>query len=326
MWREAIQSTVRRFGYEIRKVDGAPAPAPAAPAPERPKAAGPGKAGKAGKAGKRATEAGAAEPGKPTKGSKQSPLPRGVDERDRDTLLQVRPRTMTSWTKLQALVLATRYIHEHQIPGDIVECGVWRGGSMQAVGLTLKQLGDLRHLHLFDTFEGMPPPGEHDVRHDGEHAQGLLDEADRDAAVWAVADLPDVKQAMAEIGWPEDMVTYHEGLVEDTIPGAAPDRISLLRLDTDWYSSTRHELAHLYDRLVPGGVLIIDDFGHWEGSRRATEEFLAETGAELLLVPISTGRIAVKPHSSSRAAGGGAGFLKGGTAGPGPALGVADAG
>ena len=310
MWRDAIQSTVRRFGYEIRRVDGGASAAPTAPEPAKQAPAGP-------KAGRSA---------QPAKGSKQAPLPRGVDERDRGTLRRVRPRTMTSWTKLQALVLATRYIHEHEIPGDIVECGVWRGGSMQAVALTLQQLGAQRHLHLFDTFEGMPPPGEHDVRHDGEPAQALLDDADRDAAVWAVADLPDVQRAMAEIAWPEDLVSYHEGLVEDTIPSRAPDQIALLRLDTDWYSSTRHELAHLYDRLAPGGVLIIDDFGHWEGSRRATEEFLAETGAELLLVPISTGRIAVKPHTATHAAGGGASFLRQHARGADSPLGVADAG
>ncbi|QWC85350.1 TylF/MycF family methyltransferase [Nocardioidaceae bacterium] len=290
MWRDVVQSTLGKFGYEIRRAGGGGA-----------EQAPPGAAGAAGaaKPGKQAGKQAGKKGGKPARGGADAPLPRGVDERDRDILLRARPRTMTSWPKLQALVLAVRYVHEHRIPGDIVECGVWRGGSMQAAALTLLQLGEHRHLHLFDTFEGMPPPGEHDVRHDGTHAQGLLDAADRDAAVWAVADLADVKEAMAEIEWPASHVSYHEGRVEDTIPARAPEQIAILRLDTDWYSSTRHELTHLYDRLVPGGVLIIDDYGHWEGSRRATEEFLAETGAQLLLVPISTGRIAVKPVGAS---------------------------
>lgn len=84
-------------------------------------------------------------------------------------------------------------------------------------------------------------------------------------------------------------------MVEDTVPADAPDTISILRLDTDWYTSTRHELTHLYPRLSSGGVLIIDDYGYWQGSRTAVEEFLAETGARLLLTRISAGRLAVKP-------------------------------
>jgi O-methyltransferase len=204
---------------------------------------------------------------------------------------------MTNHQKLMGLILATRYVVEHNIPGDIVECGVWRGGSMQAAALTLLGLGNTeRHLHLFDTFEGMPPPGENDVRIDGSSAQDLLEKHDRSHNVWAVAGLDDVKKGMAEVGYPTEQVHFHQGMVEDTIPGAAPETIAILRLDTDWYESTRHELEHLYDRLSPGGVLIIDDYGHWEGSRRATEEFISKTGEALLLLPLASGRIAVKPR------------------------------
>jgi len=86
-----------------------------------------------------------------------------------------------------------------------------------------------------------------------------------------------------------------QGKVEETVPANAPDQIALLRLDTDWYESTRHELEHLYGRLASGGVLIIDDYGWWQGSREATEELLRKTGQRLLLVRAGTGRIAVKP-------------------------------
>jgi hypothetical protein len=86
------------------------------------------------------------------------------------------------------------------------------------------------------------------------------------------------------------------GKVEDTIPADAPERIALLRLDTDWYESTRHELEHLYARVPPGGVLIFDDYSTWQGARKAVDEFVAQTGEPLLLVPIAAGRIAVKPH------------------------------
>ena len=100
---------------------------------------------------------------------------------------------------------------------------------------------------------------------------------------------------MVETGYPEERVHFHPGKVEDTIPGRAPERIALLRLDTDWYESTRHELEHLYARVPSGGVLIIDDYATWQGARKAVDEFLERAGERLLLVPIAAGRIAVKP-------------------------------
>jgi hypothetical protein len=203
---------------------------------------------------------------------------------------------MTAPEKLYGLILATRYVARHNIPGAFVECGVWRGGSMQAVALTLLEQGvSDRDLHLFDTFAGMPPPTDKDRRHDGQPAQDLLATSDRSSKVWAAATLDDVRAGLEETGYPTQRVHYHEGMVEETIPDAAPETVALLRLDTDWYESTRHELEHLYDRLSPGGVLILDDFGYWEGARQATEEFLARTSEPLLLLPAASGRIAVKP-------------------------------
>ncbi len=223
-------------------------------------------------------------------------LPRDFDGVSKDIIKAVKKRTMTSSDKLFGLITAVRYVVEHDIPGDIVECGVWRGGSMQAAAMALLQTGSTsRNLYLFDTFEGMPPPSEVDRRRDGRSAAELLASADKDAPVWAVADLDDVRQGMEAVGYPADNVHYVKGVVEDTIPDQAPDVISILRLDTDWYASTRHELTHLYPRLSSGGVLIIDDYGYWQGSRKAVEEFLAETGARLLLTRISGGRLAVKP-------------------------------
>lgn len=223
-------------------------------------------------------------------------LRKDFDDASKDIIKAVRRRTMTSSDKLFGLITAVRYVVEHDIPGDIVECGVWRGGSMQAAAMALLQAGSTsRNLYLFDTFEGMPPPSEVDRRRDGRPAAELLASADKDAPVWAIADLDDVRQGMEAVGYPADHVHYVKGMVEHTIPDQAPDAISILRLDTDWYASTRHELTHLYPRLSSGGVLIIDDYGYWQGSRKAVEEFLAETGARLLLTRISGGRLAVKP-------------------------------
>jgi O-methyltransferase len=232
----------------------------------------------------------------PKKKRKPAPFPRFYDEESRSVIRAVRPWTMTSREKLFALIVAVRYVVDQAIEGEIVECGVWRGGSMQAIARVLAARGDTsRELHLFDTFEGMPPPGAEDVKHGGPPAAQLLRERPRTHNVWAVADLEDVRAGMARVPYPAERIHYHPGLVEDTIPGAAPERIALLRLDTDWYASTRHELEHLYDRVSSGGVVIIDDYDYWDGSRKAVDEFMAATGARLLLAPMGSGRIAIKP-------------------------------
>lgn len=255
---------------------------------------------------RRLVEARRAEDAGRRKGKKsgaRTDLPAGYDEDLRTTVERVGPRTMTGPEKVAALVEATRHVVRTRIPGAVVECGVWRGGSMQAVALTLLSLGETdRELHLFDTFEGMPPPTENDTRttHSGSvSAEELLEASDKDSKLWAIAGLEDVQKAMAETGYPMEKVHFRPGLVEDTTPGQAPDTIAILRLDTDWYASTKHELEHLYQRLSPGGVLILDDYGDWDGARKATDEWLAKTGEPLFLAPMGSGRIAIKPPAAT---------------------------
>jgi O-methyltransferase len=238
----------------------------------------------------------AVKPAATKKSAATREFPDDFEENYRAIIAAVKPYTMTGGDKLHALISATHYIHDHAIPGDVVECGVWRGGSMHAVARVLDAAGDhSRDLYLFDTFEGMPPPSEKDRRLDGRTAETLLAASEKTANVWAIATLDDVKAGFETVPYPAERVHYVPGKVEDTVPGSAPEQISLLRLDTDWYESTRHELEHLYPRLVSGGVLIIDDYGWWQGSRDATEEFMAKTGERLLLIRAGTGRIAVKP-------------------------------
>jgi O-methyltransferase len=223
-------------------------------------------------------------------------FPADYDPEYREVMRAVRPYTMTGNDKLHALITATRYIHRHGIPGAVVECGVWRGGSMHAVARTLDQLGDhSRDLYLYDTYEGMTEPSDKDVRYDGRPASGILAAADNRSLVWAWATLEDVRAGFDTVPYPAERLHFIKGPVEETVPAQAPDEIAILRLDTDWYESTVHELEHLYRRLVPGGVLIIDDYGHWQGSRRATDEFLERTGERLLLLRADSGRVAVKP-------------------------------
>jgi O-methyltransferase len=222
--------------------------------------------------------------------------PTDYDEPAQRIITDVKPWTMTSPEKLYALILATRHVVRHKIPGDVVECGVWRGGSMHAVAKTLLELDVTdRDLYLFDTFEGMPPPTPEDLRQDGQRAEDMLARTTKDNPVWAVAGLDDVQDGMSKVGYPLERIHYVPGMVEDTTPGQAPDQISILRLDTDWYASTKHELEHLYSRLSPGGVLLLDDYGWWQGSRKAVDEFLDVTGERLLLLRMAEGRIAVKP-------------------------------
>jgi hypothetical protein len=207
--------------------------------------------------------------------------------------------TMTSVERCYALWEATQYVTRQKLPGALVECGVWRGGSaMLAAFALLKHQDTERNIYLFDTFEGMPDPTAHDVQAEtGTPAAQLPEmiEKRKDSNVFAYASRPEVERNMTATGYPPEHVHYIEGRVEETIPGAAPPQISLLRLDTDWYESTRHELEQLWDRIVPGGVLIIDDYGYWAGARKAVDEFFAGRADTPLLNRIDrTGRIAVK--------------------------------
>jgi O-methyltransferase len=209
------------------------------------------------------------------------------------------PFTMTSRERMFALWQATRYVVDAKVPGDLVECGVWRGGSSMLAALTLLESGAPRPLWLYDTYEGMPQPSARDRQWDGQSATERLALHERRPGAandWAFATLEDVIAQMASIGYPSELLSFVKGPVEETIPARSPERIALLRLDTDWYESTLHELRHLWPRLSAGGVLIIDDYGHWQGAREATDEFFASQGAALLLNRIDyTGRIAVKP-------------------------------
>jgi O-methyltransferase len=223
-----------------------------------------------------------------------------VDISDDDLAVyqRVKPYTLTGPERVYALAQAVRYVAGNEIPGAMVECGVWKGGSMMAVALTLIGLGKQdRDLYLFDTFEGMPQPSGMDVSHDGLTAAADFEKTkiSEDSSDWCRAPLDLVQTVLGSTGYDSSRIHLVKGKVEDTIPEAAPERIALLRLDTDWYESTRHELQHLFPRLSPGGVIVIDDYGHWQGARQATDEFLARNKIPLLLNRIDyTARIGVK--------------------------------
>lgn len=208
---------------------------------------------------------------------------------------RVRPFTLTSPERIVALRDAVRHAVAAGVPGDIVECGVWRGGSMMVIASTLHDLGvHDRDLYLFDTFTHMPFPGEEDVDVFGRAAADYYDEAS-EAEAFRYLPLDAVKEALASTGYPTARMHFVQGLVEETIPAQAPDQIALCRLDTDWYESTAHEMEHLYPRVVPGGMVLIDDYGHFQGAKKAVDEYLAVHDPGVLLHRIDfTGRLLVK--------------------------------
>jgi hypothetical protein len=214
------------------------------------------------------------------------------------TINAVSHLTMTSPERILALCQAVEHVVRNNISGALVECGVWRGGSMIAAAKTLLQDGvSNRDLWLFDTFDGMSPPTELDVDFRGRPAIELLKSADRrdPLSVWCGgASLEQVRRAIDQTGYPANRVRYRVGPVEQTLFAELPDAIAVLRLDTDWYESTMVELRQLFPRLSPGGVLIIDDYGHWNGCRRAVDEYFQEHGIGMFLNRIDyTGRLGI---------------------------------
>ena len=218
-----------------------------------------------------------------------------------DVIEAVTPLTMTSPERILALCDAVNHILKQQIAGDVVECGVWKGGSMAAVARTLIAIGETdRRLWMYDTFEGMSAPTEKDVDFLGQAADRLLNEADvaqatEKESIWCRCGIESVKQSLLETGYDESKLRFVKGKVEDTLREETPDQIAILRLDTDWYESTLVELEVLFPKLAIGGVLIVDDYGHWQGCRRAVDEYFANHGVNMFLHRVDyTGRLGIK--------------------------------
>jgi hypothetical protein len=169
--------------------------------------------------------------------------------------------------------------------------------------LTLQRLGvDDRDVYLCDTFTGMTEPTREDTSAFDPPAVSTFDRARATGQrAWGslfsdeVFGLEQVETLITDTGYPPDRLHFVVGPVEETLPEQAPEEIAVLRLDTDWYASTKHELETLYPRLSSGGVLIIDDYGHWEGSRQAFDEYFADVGGRPLLGRTDyTGRLGIK--------------------------------
>jgi len=197
----------------------------------------------------------------------------------REIIRSVQPFTMTGRQRVATLVHTVCFLSQNRVPGAIVECGVWRGGSMMAVARCLSKLGDTnRELWLYDTFEGMPPPSADDVAYDGQPAAVEYARHETRGKHWCKSGLEDVRENLFGTMYPRDRIHFVQGKVEETIPASIPGEIALLRLDTDWYESTKHEMLHLFPLLHPDGSLITDDYGYWQGARKAIDEYFNENG------------------------------------------------
>jgi len=209
------------------------------------------------------------------------------------------PFTMTSTERMFALYNASKYIAKKGIAGDFVECGVWKGGSSMIAMHAMMKFCDnnLPTFYLYDTFTGMSEPSNYDISLSGELASKTWKfRKKQDKVDWDYAPLSLVEKNIRSVQYPPEQVKLIKGKVEDTIPHNVPKKIALLRLDTDWYESTKHELVHLYPLVVPDGIVIIDDYGYWDGCRKAVDEYLNENNIEVLMHRIDgTGRIFIKP-------------------------------
>lgn len=207
--------------------------------------------------------------------------------------------TMVSYERLWATAMACKHAVEQRISGDFVECGVWRGGNAIVAAAVFKHYGDMRRVYLFDTFKGMTQPSSLDT----EAATGAsvletyLQKQKETHNEWAYASLEEVRANFENAGVLSDRVIFVVGDVLQTLNATAnlPAAICALRLDTDWYESTKKELEVLYPRLSVGGALIIDDYGYFTGARKATDEYFSALGTRpFLQYTDETGRLGVK--------------------------------
>ena len=203
-------------------------------------------------------------------------------------LFRVRRHTMTSPERCRNLWDLCQVVAVKNVPGCLVECGVWRGGSAGLMTLAMRHAGQTRPLHLFDSFEGLPEPGDKDgeiaVAYSGGKGSGALKSVHK-----CEAGLEDVRQFLhQQLDVPQDLIHYHVGWFQNTVPGDAAlvGKIAVLRLDGDWYESTRVCLEHLYPVLQPGGVLILDDYYCWEGCRKATDEYRENHGITAPMIKV----------------------------------------
>lgn len=230
------------------------------------------------------------------------PVELSKEEREMVSYVLDAKLTMVSPERLFSIVLSLRWIEENGIPGDVVECGVWRGGASILTGLWLQHHGIRnRKVWLYDTFSGMVASGADDVRtRDGKGYSEMLEEHEQkgmgDAGVRAFASIESVRRNFGHAGLDLSQVDFIEGDVALTLRAEEnlPTDIALLRLDTDWYESTSVELEVLYPKLQLRGALLIDDYGYYDGARKAVDEYFTKVSRPFFHLDDEYGRTGLK--------------------------------
>ena len=179
----------------------------------------------------------------------------------------VKPYTMTTEIRILSLFDSLEELRVNGIEGELVECGVWQGGNILGIISYLSYHKIYRKVWLYDTFDGMINPGIYDVDYNNGSGNDWVGKC--------YADIDFVKNVINKSGYPEELINFVKGDICQTLLDEKniPEKISLLRLDTDWYESTKIELEVLYPILTKGGILIIDDYGHWKGCKKAVDEY-----------------------------------------------------
>ncbi|MBL1177938.1 TylF/MycF/NovP-related O-methyltransferase [Pantanalinema sp. GBBB05] len=183
-------------------------------------------------------------------------------------LRKVQPYTLSDCDRLQKLTQLAQYVNQHNIPGDFVECGVYKGGSAAVIS---NYLGEQRHLWLYDSFAGMPATSEKDSEAAKEYIGGCL------------SSIEDVKQVMERVGTKPSQYTIKPGWFNQTFQDKLPSQVALLHCDADWYDSVTLVLQTFYPLIPEGGCVILDDFGYWEGCREAFYDFCRQHNEKPIL-------------------------------------------
>ena len=204
-----------------------------------------------------------------------------LSKKDNDYIDLVSKFSMTPKIRIYNLLQALRHLKMKKIDGDYVECGVWKGGNVLLFKKFLENEDfSQRNIYAFDTFEGMTNPDENDfeINTNISATKLLKNDKKKETNVWGVCSLENVKKNISKYVNNLENIYFVKGPVEITLNEAKniPKKISLLRLDTDWYQSTKKELEVLYEKVSSGGVIIIDDYGHWGGSKKAVDNFFSD--------------------------------------------------
>jgi O-methyltransferase len=181
--------------------------------------------------------------------------------------------TKSDDVRLTSMINALNAIDNENISGDIVECGVWRGGNI----MLARMMCPNRICWLYDTFDGMTEPDAIlDVKPDGQRAIDRYNLKVAGGTKWNAVSLEEVQQGFIGVGLSIEKLHFVAGPVEESVKMVAPTRIAILRLDMDWHSPTKAALEKLYPRLAVGGFLIVDDYGHWMGCKKAVDDYFGQ--------------------------------------------------